>query len=278
VFSASITALTTPHDDARPQRLTYAGRTDPGRRRSENQDRFALLPDAGLVVVADGMGGTTAGDVAARMAVELVCGAYIDVNTTWPGGTTEAGLHGLPRLEAAVQHANRRIHRAAQRRAEWYGMGTTIAAVLALGSRMALVHVGDSRVYRLRQGRLERVTEDHSLFSDLVRVGAADPEHPEPGVPRHVLTRSLGMAPTVKAECRLIDALPGDTFLVCSDGLWSVVRSREIAAILLSHPDLDEATARLVERANELGGPDNITTVLIGVGSPEPSRWRRDAA
>jgi protein phosphatase len=265
--SSPVAVIAAPDDRARSERLTCSGRTDPGSQRPGNQDRFGLLPDAGLVVVADGMGGANAGDVAARMAIELMSDAYADGEMTWPTGADALGTgDGLEYLVAAVERANRRIHRAAHQRRDWRGMGTTIAAVLALGSRAALVHVGDSRIYRLRGHQLDLCTEDHSLFNELVRLGLADPEHPEAFTHHNVLTRALGMKPTIEVDSRLLDTLPGDTFLVCSDGLWGVVDPGELAAILVEQPDLDEACARLVDRANDLGGPDNVTAVLLRIG------------
>ena len=145
----------------------------------------------------------------------------------------------------------------------WKGMGTTIAAELMCGQRAAVAHVGDSRVYRLRGRALDLLTEDHSLFNDCVRARVADPEHPEDFALRHVMTRALGTQPAVEVERRLVDVAPGDTLLHCSDGLHGVVPHRELCGILLEHERLDEAVHRLVARANDRGGPDNVTCVLV---------------
>jgi protein phosphatase len=141
-------------------------------------------------------------------------------------------------------------------------MGTTIAALLVCGQRAVVAHVGDSRVYRLRAPLLELLTEDHSLFNELVRAGTLDPDHPEDFALGHVITRALGTAPTVEVDARLVQVEPGDTFLLCSDGLHGAVPHREILGILLEHERLDEAAHRLVARANDRGGPDNVTCVL----------------
>ncbi len=149
-------------------------------------------------------------------------------------------------------------------------MGTTIAAVLACGDRAALAHVGDSRIYRLRGRRLDLLSEDHSLFNEFVRAGLADPEHPEEFEQRNVITRAVGVDPAVEVDARLVEVAPGDTFLLCTDGLSGVLEHRELTSILLAHPNLDEAVERLITRANEHGGPDNITALLV--------RWESTSA
>lgn len=255
-----------PHGDPHAYRLSSAGVTDQGRQRQGNQDRFVVLPELGLFLVADGMGGTAAGDVAAQMAVDLVSEAFTDADVTWPMGVQVPASGGLPLLVAAVQRANHCIHGAAQLKTAWRGMGTTIAALVARGQRAALAHAGDSRIYRLRRHRLDLLTEDHSLFNECVRYGTVDPDHPENFPYRNLITRALGPAPEVEVEGRLVEVEPGDTFLLCSDGLCGVVDHDEIAAILLDIANLDEAAEQLVTSANERGGPDNITAVLVRAG------------
>jgi protein phosphatase len=233
--------------------------------RSHNEDRFGMFPEVGLFLVADGMGGAAAGEVAAAMAVNLVCEAFADPDVTWPNTDLAPRSTGRALLVAAIQRANHCIHGASQQKREWGGMGTTIAAVLVCGARMALAHVGDSRVHRLRGGRLETLTEDHSLYNELVRRGIAVPDRPEEFEHRNIITRSLGVDPTVEVDARWVEVMPGDTFLICSDGLTGVVPPNELATTLLTHPDLDAAVEHLILRANELGGPDNITAVLVRV-------------
>lgn len=269
MFSSTGSAVAAPHShphgQTRAHRLSWAGATDQGRERKANEDRFGVFPEVGLAVVADGMGGAAAGDVAAQMAVELVGEALVDPDVTWPSGMARPVAMGLPRLVAAIERANHCIHGAALRTPAWRGMGTTIVAALASGDRIALAHVGDSRIYRLRGRRLELMTEDHSLFNVCVRAGLADPDHPEQFARRNMITRALGIEPVVEVEARLVDVVPGDTLLLCSDGLTGPVAQCELATILLHHANLDEAADQLVARANELGGPDNITAVLIRV-------------
>lgn len=263
MFSASgSAAIAAPIPNAPPLRLACAGATDPGRVRPHNEDRFGVYPDAGLFIVADGMGGAAAGEVAARMAVELVCESLIDPDVIWPRGTTKSGP-GLPLLVDAVQRANHCIHSAAQRKPAWSGMGTTVAALLAYGSRAALAHVGDSRIYRLRASRLTQLTEDHSLFNELVRLGRADPSRPDAFLRHNVITRAVGTHERVEVDARLVEVAPSDTFLLATDGLSGALTRDEIESILVAHANLDEAAERLISAANNRGGPDNITAVLV---------------
>jgi protein phosphatase len=263
VLSASISTVAASRHGAHLGRLACAARTHTGSVREQNQDRFGVHPELGLFLVADGMGGAAAGEVAAQMAVELVSEALVDADAPWPTGMTKPAEEGLPQLVAAIQRANHCIHERALETPGWTGMGTTLAAVLAWGHRAALAHVGDSRILRLRGRRLDRLTEDHSLFNYLVREGLTDPNHPEAFPYRNIITRSLGCEAIVEVDGRWVDVAPGDTFLLCSDGLCGVVEQRELARVLLDHPDLDDAVEEMIDRANQYGGPDNITAVAV---------------
>ncbi len=165
-------------------------------------------------------------------------------------------------LSAAVQKANQAVVGAARTKVEENEMGTTIAAVLARGDRAAVAHVGDSRVYRYRAGRLETLTDDHSLLAECLRSGYLTPDLAGSFPYKHLVTRSLGADEMVEVDVRVIEPLPGDVVLVCSDGLSGVVEEAEITRLLDTEPDLTEAAMRLVDRANDHGGPDNVTVVL----------------
>jgi protein phosphatase len=270
LFSTSGTAVSTPARYAHPHRLVFAGATDTGRERPRNEDRYGVFPDVSLFIVADGMGGAAAGEVAARMAVDLVCQAFVGAEAP---AMMKSGS-GLPLLVAAIERANARVHEAAERARAWRGMGTTIACVLARGDRAALAHVGDSRIYRMRDRKLALLTEDHSLFMEFVRHGLADPEHPERFEHRNVITRAVGAGPSVEVDARLVEVAPGDTFLLCTDGLCGVVAHNELATILLEHTNPDDAVETLIQRANDRGGPDNITAVVVrweAAGAPSHS-------
>ena len=237
--------------------------TDQGRQRHGNEDRFGVHPAVGLFIVADGMGGHCAGEVAAQMAVDLVFEGIVDTDVTWPRGMAQPAELELPRLVAAIERANHCIHGASQRNRAWTGMGTTIAAALVCGDRVALAHVGDSRIYRLHGRRLALMTEDHSLFNLLVHLGRVDPEKADEFEQRNIITRALGIDPKVDVDACLVNVAPGDTFLLCSDGLSGPVPQSDLVDILLESPNVDDAARRLVSRANELGGPDNVTAVVV---------------
>ncbi|XXY27506.1 Stp1/IreP family PP2C-type Ser/Thr phosphatase [Sorangium sp. So ce233] len=257
--------------------LEAAGISHPGMVRDTNEDSFAILESRGLFLVADGMGGRAAGEVASRMAIDTVRDFFNDPESTWPvavsvGPATVRGSEaryvdqGLPLLVAGIQLANGRIFSAARRDREKRGMGTTFVAVLARDGFVAIAHVGDSRVYRLRDQRLEQLTRDHSLVNECIRLGHLLPEQASSFPLQHVITRALGTDEAVEVETR-IDAIEGgDVMLLCSDGLSGVVPAQDIASILGERADLSEITARLVKRANENGGPDNVTCVVV--------RWR----
>jgi protein phosphatase len=224
-------------------------RTDTGRQRRGNEDSSLARPP--VFVVADGMGGAQAGEVASQIAVE-------------------AFEHGLPgegspeeRLSSRVQEANRRIHEISRAEHERAGMGTTLTAAFVDDRHIAIAHVGDSRAYLYRRGELKRLTRDHSLVGELVRQGklteAQAEEHPQ----RSIITRALGPEPTVEVDTWSYPASAGDVLLLCSDGLTSMIAEERIGEILGQARDLDTAGDQLIAEANEAGGRDNITVVLF---------------
>ena len=229
-----------------------AALTDVGRQRQSNEDSY--LEREPLFAVADGMGGARAGEVASRMAVEAF-------ESTAPGDGPEEQLRGVAR------EANRRIYEMAQSDSEHAGMGTTLTAAMVAGRDVAVGHVGDSRLYRFRDGKLERLTEDHSLVEELVRQGRITPEEAETHPQRSIITRALGPEPDVDVETFTHTGRGGDVYLICSDGLSGMVPEEEMVAILDQSLSLKEAAYRLVDAANEAGGKDNITVVLFRLES-----------
>ncbi|HEX8075353.1 MAG TPA: Stp1/IreP family PP2C-type Ser/Thr phosphatase [Thermoleophilaceae bacterium] len=229
-----------------------ASLTDVGRQRQSNEDSFLERPP--LFAVADGMGGARAGEVASRMAVE----AFDD-----------SGADASPEemLSRVAREANRRIYEAAQGDSEHAGMGTTLTAAVVSGREVAVGHVGDSRLYRLRDGRLERLTDDHSLVEELVRQGRLSPEEAENHPQRSIITRALGPEPEVDVETFTHPGRDGDVYLLCSDGLSGMVAEEDMAAIVRDSPSLDEAARELVDAANRNGGRDNITVLLFRLAS-----------
>lgn len=235
--------------------LRAAGATDVGRRRRTNEDRFGFDPGLGLYLVADGMGGHTAGQVASGLAMDAMLEA-VRCGTVGDGSPTE-------RLRRAVAAANDLIFGTAEEQPGLAGMGTTLVALLVAGGRAAVAHVGDSRVYRVRAGRIRQLTDDHSLVGELQRRGeiSADAarEHPH----RHVLTRALGVRADAEPDLAELGFESGDVFVLCTDGLTQHVRDEEIEKSVVAGADLAEACERLVALANARGGEDNITVLLV---------------
>ncbi len=233
--------------------LRTAAHTDVGLRRPGNEDRFAIDPELGLSLVADGMGGHSAGQVASALAAAAVVTSLQERK----GGATSAS----EKLRGAIEDANRAIYSAARQNPEYTGMGTTLVALLVEGDRGALAHVGDSRAYRVRSGRIRQLTDDHSIVGELLRrheISADDArEHPH----RHVLTRALGVRGHVQPDLAELTLARGDLFVLCSDGLTNHLEDHEIAK-LSSSDDLDVGCVALIELANRRGGEDNITVVL----------------
>jgi protein phosphatase len=234
--------------------LRTAAHTDVGLRRRGNEDRFAVDADLGLCLVADGMGGHNAGQVASALAATTVLASLRERKSS--------DASASERLRSALEDANRAIYQAARQNPQYGGMGTTIVALLAEGERAALAHVGDSRAYRMRGGRIRQLTDDHSMVGELLRrneITADDArDHPH----RHMLTRALGVRGHVQPDLAELTLAPGDLFVLCSDGLTTHVEDHEIAKLVGEARDLDAACATAIELANRRGGEDNITVVL----------------
>ncbi|HKH42179.1 MAG TPA: Stp1/IreP family PP2C-type Ser/Thr phosphatase [Solirubrobacterales bacterium] len=227
-----------------------AHKTDTGRQRHANEDSyFARAP---LFAVADGMGGAQAGEVASRIAA----GAF-------ERGPRDEGAPAEGQLEEIAQKANREIHQLAQKDSSRAGMGTTLTAAMLRDDEVALGHVGDSRAYLLRDGQLKRLTKDHSLVEELRRQGRLTEEQAEEHPQRSIITRALGPEPDVNVDTMTFPARDGDVFLLCSDGLTTMVSDEEIREILTGSRGLRSAVNKLVDAANRGGGRDNITAVAF---------------
>jgi protein phosphatase len=230
-----------------------AFRTDTGRQRSENED--SLFVRAPIFVVADGMGGAQAGEVASKTAADAF-------DRDLPEGPPENFLR------ETIEAANRRIHELARADPSKAGMGTTITAaiVAAQSEEVSIGHVGDSRAYRLRRGKLERLTRDHSLVEEMRRKGQITDAQAEDHPQRSIITRALGPEPEVEVDLQTVPAAPGDVFLLCSDGLTTMVGEERIAAVLAATTSMREAVRTLVDEANGAGGRDNITALAFRLG------------
>lgn len=256
--------------------VSAAAVTHPGLRRESNEDAFRARPDLGLFMVADGMGGHEAGEVASGLTVEIVESFVFDsrdadLNQTWPFPFDTSKSLDANRLIAAFRLANRRVASAMAENSSLKGMATTVAAVLinANDAKACIAHVGDSRVYRLRDGVLQQLTTDHSWVSEQVRAGllSDDDAHRHPW--RNVVTRAISGGDDPEVDVRELPLMAGDVLLVCSDGLSSVVGLEEMQTLLndaeRGGKDLELTASALVAAANAAGGPDNITVVLVRI-------------
>jgi PPM family protein phosphatase len=250
--------------------VSWAVASDPGLRRPSNEDSYCGRPDLGLFLVADGMGGHVAGEVASRVAVDAI-EAFVeetqgaDQNRTWPFPFDPAISLEANRLTAAFRLANRRI---AARMADAHalrGMATTASAVLVAGSTAVVAHVGDSRVYFLRGKGLSQLTLDHSWVEEQVRAGTLSASDARQHPWRNVVTRALAGGDDPEVDVREIGLEIGDRLLLCSDGLFSVLPPERIATILGRPATLDEICGALTAAANDGGGPDNITSLVLQV-------------
>lgn len=254
-------------------RVLVAGETNVGMKRTHNEDAFDLIDDERLYLVADGMGGHASGEVASKMAIETLREFFNatsqDPEATWPYKMDKARGYEENRLITGIKLANLRIHEAAQREPRLRGMGTTLVTILVIDDGVLIAHVGDSRVYRVRQGQLEMLTDDHSLLNDYIKMKRLTEEEIANFPHKNVIVRALGMKDTVKVDTRLDPPQPGDLYILCSDGLCGPVTDDEIGEIANSTNDLKAIASKMIERANANGGPDNVTVVLakwIGKG------------
>jgi protein phosphatase len=253
-------------------RLTFAGTSDVGRKRTHNEDAYLLLPEESLCCVADGMGGHASGEVAARIAVEEMAEFFRltgrDDEATWPFKLDPARGPDENRLLTGVKLANLRIFERAATDQRLRGMGTTlVAASFPKGGQHVLVgHVGDSRAYLWRRGALRQLTEDHSLLNDYRKTRALTPEEIQAFPHKNVIVRALGMKDVVEVDVRRVPLEDGDILLLCSDGLSGMVPDPRIAEVIRANAgEIRHAAQGLVDEANAAGGVDNVTCVLAQV-------------
>jgi protein phosphatase len=256
------------------------GRTDVGRQRGHNEDAFISDPDLDLFVVCDGMGGNNAGEVASALATTSLRNFFrATMNGVIPGeemrgdqGLTEAAR----RLVMGVRKANADVFEISSTRLEHKGMGSTIVAMSVSRDTgcVQVAHVGDSRCYRIRDGKIEQLTRDHSLIGDALAWNPNLSEEELSMLPKNIISRALGLKQAVEVDIRSDLGFPGDIFLLCSDGLCGVIKDKQILEIVLLSSDLSEACESLIALANDAGGPDNITAVAVrleGTGPMTPS-------
>jgi len=249
-------------------KIAYQALTDVGRKRKGNEDSLFINADQRLFVVADGMGGHAAGEVASKVAAEsineFVCLTGGDKEITWPYGLDESISYDGNRLKTAVRYANRKVLDATRERAEYDGMATTVAAVLIEDDKANIAHVGDSRVYLWRGGRVAQLTSDHSWVNEQLQSGVISEEQARTHPLRNVVTRALGGKAELVVDVQARKMEAGDLLLLCSDGLTTMVADEDIARLVsAAGGDLERAARSLVAEANARGGEDNITVLLV---------------
>lgn len=262
-----------------PMRTLHSVRSDVGLKRTRNEDRFLADPALGVYVVCDGMGGGNAGEVASMLAIETI---HAHLRTTrqdddraalFPDANLSLNTH---RLAGAIRAANETIHEVSWTNPAYAGMGTTIVAACLSEDLLSIAHVGDSRLYLIRDGRIDALTADHSWVAEQVRRGLMTEDEAECSSKRNIVTRALGVERVVDIELGEIPVRHGDRFLLCSDGLTRGVRPPDILRTVETASNMEDSTDRLLAMANDAGGHDNTTVLLLSLFDETSSPfWRR---
>ena len=258
-----------------PMTIEMQAAVDPGRARSNNEDSVATDDAVALAVLADGMGGYNAGEVASNMATSFI---RTELGRWLREASIQASDAEVRRaMDICVDNANRAIFNAANSNPQYAGMGTTLVVAVFRDDRVLLGHVGDSRCYRLRAGRLQQITRDHSLLQEQIDAGLITPEQAAFSANKNLVTRAVGVEDTVLLETHQHDVQPGDVFLMCSDGLSDMLDDTGIAQVLQAHDSLETSSRALIDAANDAGGKDNISVILVrasgGASAPARSWW-----
>jgi protein phosphatase len=249
-------------------KISYQAVSDVGRKRKGNEDSLFVNAEQSLFVVADGMGGHAAGEVASRLAVdainEFICLTGDDEEITWPFGLDETISYDGNRLKTAIRYANRKVLEATKEKSEYEGMATTVAAVLVDGEVANLGHVGDSRIYLLRGAQISQLTTDHSWVNEQIVTGVISADQARSHPLRNVVTRALGGKVDLQVDMQVHKIEAGDVLLLCSDGLTTMMADEEIAKVVAdADGDVEKSARALVAAANTKGGEDNITVVIL---------------
>jgi serine/threonine protein phosphatase PrpC len=248
-------------------RIEVAGRSHVGMKRNHNEDAFLVLAEEQLYCVADGMGGHASGEIASRIAIEELEDFYRrtskDADLTWPFKMDRALTYEENRLATGIKLANARIFEAAGTEVSYRGMGTTIVSLHFAEDGVYVGHVGDSRAYCLRDGQLRQITEDHSLLNDYLKAKKLTAEEIDAFPHKNVIVRALGMKDTVQVDVERFEVAAGDVFLLCSDGLSGMVHDEALLSTVQASADLEATCEKLIDLANEAGGNDNITCILL---------------
>ena len=247
--------------------IEFGARSDMGRARPNNEDSFCVAPEVNLFVLSDGMGGQSSGEVASRLTSDTVVAhcreALANPSLRLQGDAISGASQAANRLASAIRLANRAVHHSAQENAAYSGMGATVVAVLLDDERACIAHVGDSRAYRLRNRELESLTQDHSFIAEQVRQGMMSAEEANHSNLQNVLMRAVGADAEVEVEVNEELFAEDDTLLLCSDGLTKELSDAQIANVLAKNDDAQVAADQLVQLANDAGGSDNITVIVL---------------
>lgn len=250
-------------------RYEFSSATDTGRSRNNNEDSVVVDEGAALAVLADGMGGYNAGEVASGMVTSFIKAELGRWLCEASAQATDSDVRRA--MDICVDNANRAIFNAANSNPQYAGMGTTLVVAVFRDSRLLLGHIGDSRAYRWRAGTLEQITRDHSLLQEQIDAGLITPEQAAVSNNKNLVTRAVGVEDTVLLETHLHQTLPGDWVLMCSDGLSDMLDDDEIAAVLRGHDSLPAAAEALIDAANDAGGRDNISVILAQAQGTAPA-------
>jgi PPM family protein phosphatase len=257
-----------------PLTIELQAAVDAGRARSNNEDSVAIDADTSLAVLADGMGGYNAGEVASSMATSFI---QSELGRWLREASIQASDQDVRRaMDICVDNANRAIFNAANSNAQYAGMGTTLVVAVFRDTRLLVGHVGDSRAYRFRGGRLQQITRDHSLLQEQIDAGLITQEQAAFSANKNLVTRAVGVEDTVLLETHQHEVLPGDLYLLCSDGLSDMLDDTSIAQLLQAHESLESGCKALIEAANDAGGKDNISVILVraaGATSTSARSW-----
>jgi len=259
--------------------LEVVQKTDPGKMRARNEDAIAVLPRLGVVVLADGMGGHNAGEIASGMATSFLINEFDRLLSEKPVSImpAEVAKEETERLlKQLITDVNLAIFQASESNPQYKGMGTTLVVAVFYDNRMMVAHIGDSRLYRLREGELTQLTKDHSLLQEWIDSGMITPEQALTAQHKNLVTRALGVDAAVEPEIHEHEVAVGDLFLLCSDGLYDMVLDEDIGMTLAGlGANLQLAAGQLIEQANDNGGKDNISVILVRAKADfaAPSGW-----
>lgn len=255
-------------------KITMAGLSDTGMERTDNEDRLFFDRELGVAVVADGIGGARAGEVASSLAVTMIADEFKKEATRFHTRESNHPEECQRWLRGVLHQANQTIHQVANSQPQYKGMGVAVVLAFFHDNRVVVAHVGDCRLYRLRGQQFQQVTKDHTIFQEMLSLGRSQAEV-RSAVRRNILTQALGPMPTIQPSIQELAVEPGDLFLLCSDGLTDMLNDEQIQAVLMAEEDLETRTANLIKTANQAGGRDNVTTLLAQATAPYPaqSKW-----